>query len=287
MTCERFREAVIALDDPATIRRRAEGAHLDHCADCRGWMDRLVEGLDDWADASADLTASVMARTTQGACDRARVLMAGAADGEPAGDEAALLAGHVERCPGCLAFGSDLARAMASLPMLADADPGLGFLEAVLARTSRRPAAATWADRARGAWQSVIRRPRFAWEAAYVCTLCWLLVFGQPVAALNWTTARVSASARTDVSAPLVEARGHAKAMTAGLLDGVARAASGVVEAGRSRAEQAARSWQERALAWAQREMSVFARDMAASWHALVAWLTGTEPAPGPVRSSQ
>lgn len=287
MTCERFREAVMALDDPGTIRRREEGAHLEGCADCRGWMDRLAEGLDDWAAVGGDLTASVMARTTRGACDRARVLMAGAADGELAGDEAALLAGHVERCPDCRSFGSELARAMASLPILADGDPGLGFVEAVLARTSRRPAAATWADRARSVWQSVIRRPRIAWEAAYVCTLCWLLVFGQPVAALHWTTARVSASARSEVSLPLVEARGHAKAMTAELFDGAARAASRVVEAGRSRAEQAARSWQERALAWAQREVAVFAHDMAASWHALVAWLTGTEPAPTPVRSSQ
>lgn len=284
MTCERFREVVVGLDEVASVRDRAECGHLDTCADCRAWFARFAEGSADWAGGGGvDLASAVVARTAGTACARARGLMVSAVDDEPDRNEAALLRGHVTHCVDCQAFAADLAGALAALPGLAEMDPDPGFAAAVLARTSRRPAPATWTDRARGAWQAVVRRPRFAWEAAYVCTLCWLLVFGHPVVAFDWTTARVSAAASTAVPERLQSVQGQARVLKQQLVNEVARTAGGVVDAGRTRAEVAARTWQEHAMAWMHERVAEFE----ASWRAVVAWFAETEPDSAPVRSSQ
>jgi hypothetical protein len=288
MTCERFREVVVGLADVTSVLDRAERGHLDTCAECRAWFARFAEGVAAWeGDSGADLTAAVADRTSGKACGRARGLMAGAVDEAPGRDDAALLREHVEHCEDCQAFEADLACALAGLPALAEMDPGPGFVPAVLARTSGRTARATWVDHARAAWQVVVRRPRFAWETAYVCTLCWLLVFGHPVAAFDWTTARVSAAAATAVPERLQSARGHVRALKDQLVVDVTRTAGGVVEAGRDRAEAAARTWQGRAMGWANDRAAAFVDDVVASWRAVVAWFTGTEPSSAPVRSSQ
>lgn len=63
------------------------------------------------------------------------------------------------------------------LPRLAEIDPGPGFTEAVLSRTSRRPGLFGWRrwqqrlGRWTEAWGRLIHRPRFAWEAAWCATL--------------------------------------------------------------------------------------------------------------------
>ena len=93
-----------------------------------------------------------------------------------AGTERAACARHLDGCPRC----RELAElgALGSQDSLAAAvvDPGPGFVEEILARTSGapRPAAVPSAD-ARGwwagLWPRLVRRPRFAWEVAYVLTL--------------------------------------------------------------------------------------------------------------------
>jgi len=57
------------------------------------------------------------------------------------------------------------------LPLLADMDPGPGFTERVLLATSEQPVPEGWRARAAGTWRNLVRRPRFAWEAAYVATV--------------------------------------------------------------------------------------------------------------------
>jgi hypothetical protein len=213
--------------------------------------------------------------------------MAAAVDESLAATEASLLGGHLAHCVGCRAFERELAGVVAALPALAEMDPGPAFTAAVLSRTSRRPARVTVVDRARAWWQAVVRRPRFAWEVAYVCTVCWLVVFGNPLATYDWTTARVSAAAATAVPERLQAARGQARALKEHLVVEVARTAGGVVDAGRARAKAAARTWQERAMGWANERVATFVDDVVASWRAVVAWFTEKEPSPAPVRSSQ
>jgi hypothetical protein len=45
-------------------------------------------------------------------------------------------------------------------------------------------------------WRALARRPRFAWEVAYVATLCWVLVLGNPVGAVEWGAQQVDSIAR-------------------------------------------------------------------------------------------
>ncbi len=79
------------------------------------------------------------------------------------------------------------------LPSLAMMNPGPGFAERVLLATSKRQAPQSWRVRLAASWWSLVRRPRFAWEAAYVATVCWVLLFGNPVGALE----RSASSLRT------------------------------------------------------------------------------------------
>ena len=88
------------------------------------------------------------------------------------------------------------------LPLLADMDPGPGFAERVLMATSRKPATEGWRTRVAGAWRAMVRRPRFAWEAAYVATVCWVLVFGNPVGAIEWSATSIRAVARERLGPP-------------------------------------------------------------------------------------
>jgi hypothetical protein len=77
------------------------------------------------------------------------------------------------------------------LPSLASMDPGPGFAERVLLATSRRPARQRRRARLADAWGALVCRPRFAWEAAYVATVCWVLLFGNPVGALEWSASNI------------------------------------------------------------------------------------------------
>jgi hypothetical protein len=91
------------------------------------------------------------------------------------------------------------------LPALAEMDPGPGFAECVLLATSRSSAPDGWHTRLASAWWALVRRPRFAWEVAYVAIVCWVLVFGNPVRAWEWGSSTVTAAARQRLSGPVTE----------------------------------------------------------------------------------
>ena len=96
---------------------------------------------------------------------------------------------------------------MRDLPLLAGIHLGPGFTQRVLLATSRKPAPQGWRARASGAWRALVRRPRFAWEAAYVATVCWVLVFGNPVGAIEWSATNIGAVARERLEPPVKELR--------------------------------------------------------------------------------
>jgi hypothetical protein len=209
--------------------------------------------------------------------------------------DADLLAAHAARCADCRTFAATLAAITAGLPALAESDPGPGFSAAVFARTSRRPADPSRRDRWRAAWQRLVERPRFAWEAAYVVTLCWLLFFGHPIAALDWTTARVSAMAREDLPLRVQGVQTRVASWRDSMAASVDRAA-GVVAGERESARQAASAAQRHAATWWTRLASDVAGLLQSSWRAMVAWvnefltdvsMTGTEPSGVPARSSE
>ncbi|HSL81435.1 MAG TPA: hypothetical protein VLF66_01580, partial [Thermoanaerobaculia bacterium] len=144
-----------------------------------------------------DLLAGVLARTTGPVCGRAHELLP---DEDLPDTDRRLLALHLEGCPGCRALAAALAALAEDLHALAEVAPEPGFLEGVLARTSRAaPAVPALDRRARrlapslaafaGAWRRAsavwVRRPRFAWEAAFVLTLVLSPVFAAAAAPLQ------------------------------------------------------------------------------------------------------
>jgi hypothetical protein len=184
---------------------------------------------------------------------------------------------------------------LADLPLLADMDPGPGFAERVLMATSKRPAPAGWRARVSGTWQSLVRRPRFAWEAAYVATVCWVLVFGNPVGAIEWSASNIGVVAREHLGGPVKEFRADLETWRNRL------APEPVPAGGAAAGPQAAatppmvRAWQAatdplRGLAASVVDALTRAWDRVAGW---IEWLMAqvapppTEPRADPARSRQ
>lgn len=300
MTCDQFREALVVLDEPGAALRSG-GALADHvaaCASCGAWAARFADGAAIWHEQNASsLVASVLAQTSGPACERARLLLASAPDDDLAPDDHLLVGGHLERCADCRAFASLWDSVASALPSLAALEPDASFVDDVLARTSRRPTWRWWADDVRAAWLRVVERPRFAWEVAYVCTLCWLLIFGNPIAAFDWTTARVGAVAKEAVirSAQIPEIRTISeirKAVPAwpGREDVVREAGRFVGDP--AAIKSAAQSVWERSAAWGGAQVALLFDSLASAWDSVVSWFAEllaqppppTEPPAAPAR---
>jgi len=174
------------------------------------------------------LLARVLERTSGPACRRAEELLASAArPKEPADDRPAegpgeelppvdreLLDLHLARCGECRSLAAVLAELARDLPRLAEVRPDLDLVEGILAATL--PAAVRWRRRRRSwaeRWPRWVRRPRFAWEAAFVLTLVALPIFAAPEAPLEqvperaFELARENPVARLEGPASEVEAR--------------------------------------------------------------------------------
>ncbi len=198
--CLALQQAVFeAGDGLALLARRPDlAAHHDACPGCQAWLAAFAGGVE-MAAGDVGFAESVMAQTAGGACGRARDLAAAALDGPLASVEGALVAAHLESCAACQAVVEAMTASVAALPELAEIDPGPAFTARVLAMTSRRPARARAFDWWRPRWAALVSRPRFALEAAYALTLVLVLAAGNPLAAFEWTAARVE---------PLVERAG-------------------------------------------------------------------------------
>ncbi len=145
MQCTRFEELLFEtlegrLDEPTVGRLRAHGAGCARCAE----LEALLTG-ETALEPPADLTASILAQTI--------------------GPEA------------------PLQRAMRQLdldlPMLAEMEPDERFLEDVMAATVEADRNRFWA-RAAAFWQTLVQRPRFALEGAYLGSIAMFLLVGLP-----------------------------------------------------------------------------------------------------------
>lgn len=170
-------------------------------------MDRRDPEPDLQKELDA-LLAGVLERTSGPACRRAEALLASASGfGEPADGRAGdapeeelpavdreLVDLHLAGCAECRALAAVLAGLARDLPRLAEVRPAPGFAEDVLAATL--PPAARWRRRRRAwgltwsrtwseTWPRWVRRPRFAWEAAFALTLVALPIFAAPEAPLH------------------------------------------------------------------------------------------------------
>lgn len=195
---------------------------------------------------------------------------------------------------GVVARTSGLETLLRGLPALAEMDPGPGFTERVLLATSMKPAPEGWRARAAGAWSGLVRRPRFAWEAAYIATVCWVLMFGNPVGAIEWSAANLRAVARERLATPVQELRGDVEIWRARLSPDSPPPGASAARQGET-ASPVVRVWQA-AVEWLRLTSSSVIDAIARTWDAVAAWLGGpedepaegpTEPPAGPARSRQ
>jgi len=141
-----------------------------------------------------DLCDGVLARTSGPACRAAHGLLGRDRAGGLSELETELVGAHLAHCGACAGIATALERLDEELPSLADLAPGDGFVERVLAATRPRPVR----DRALGSsladvLVSLLRRPRIAWETAFVGTAALWLSLGlsaDPALATRATTAR-------------------------------------------------------------------------------------------------
>jgi hypothetical protein len=184
---------------------------------------------------------------------------------------------------------------LSDLALLAEMDPGPGFTARVLLATSRKAAPQGWRARASGAWRDLVRRPRFAWEAAYLATVCWVLVFGNPVGAIEWSAANIGTVARERLSAPVRELRGDLETWRAGLARDAVLTQGAAAGQGAEPTPAVVRAWQS-AASWLRGIAASVAEAFAAAWDGVAAWMErlagepsspSTEPPAGPARSHQ
>lgn len=166
MNCDSILECAAAWLDGtlSASERTAVRAHLEACDDCRGLLRALEAGPGD----DPGLAGAVLARTSGSPCARARSLLCERIDGDLDAIDAGLLDGHLRHCADCDSLARTLAALEPALRTLPPADPGPGFVDAVLARTSRRPRRLSPLGRWRAFLDELLARPRVALEGAFI-----------------------------------------------------------------------------------------------------------------------
>lgn len=158
--CARFLSYLDAYLEGGLDRPSREGAeaHLGCCPECAETVT-LVHGAIVRDEPPVGLAEEVLRRTTGGVCGEARARL-----GEDVADGHARL--HAASCDACTPLVRALDRLPRDLPGLAEADPGPGFVRAVMSRTAASPAARS-RRRLAATWSALVRRPRFALEFSY------------------------------------------------------------------------------------------------------------------------
>ncbi len=182
MDCREFEDRLDVLQ--AGLLSREEEAyaeeHIRVCARCRALLAAVRGECDSLTpEAEEDLTTAIMSQTTGTACFEAENILCDSVDGVLGRDDQEILSLHLAHCRDCGSLAETLAELRRVLPEMATLEPDAQFTADVLRVVSagRRPKSRLDLS---GWWYRLIRRPRFAWEAAYVGTLLLLLALGNP-----------------------------------------------------------------------------------------------------------
>lgn len=131
-----------------------------------------------------DLTRAILARTSGDPCQRLQHLACDFVDGHLDAGQAGLARLHLGHCEACSALVAALATLQATLPTLAQAEPGPWFTQRVLRATRQAPDQRTSAPRPANPgdlWRQLMRRPRIALEAAYLGAAAGLMGIHLPL----------------------------------------------------------------------------------------------------------
>jgi hypothetical protein len=157
---------------------------------------------------SEELTQSILRRTSGSPCRRAEALLCDHQDGTLEELDARLVRQHLVHCAGCRELAATVAGMQPTLAAMAEIEPADDFIEEVLAATLPWPARFRRRFRLLGEeWVRLLRRPRIAWEGAYVGTMLLLLVFGTPLSPFSNVPSRALDLARENPVRSLAESR--------------------------------------------------------------------------------
>lgn len=160
--------------------------HLERCSRCSQYlMQRLDSGqgdirlpdLPDPPGPDPRFVREVVLRTTGSSCAAARLELSRQIDGEDGETGPALLEHHLLNCRDCTAIRSVLIELRRELPRMAEAEPPSDFTSSVLLQTTWAPARPYWGRVVAGWVESILNRPLFPVEVAYVGSLVVLLFF--------------------------------------------------------------------------------------------------------------
>ncbi len=156
--------------------------HLRRCDRCGELAAIHEEGKDRFpVEPPAGMVEAILRDTGGSPCAGARQQLAEYQDGSLGRVDSDLVGMHLEGCGDCAALSLVLARMAADLPLLAEMETDDRFVPDVLAGTVFRPKkAALLAGRIAAGWKTLLARPRFAWEGAYIGTFLFVLAFGIP-----------------------------------------------------------------------------------------------------------
>jgi predicted anti-sigma-YlaC factor YlaD len=198
--------------------RLAVEEHLTRCPRCRELHTALEASAGASVEPPPDLLGAVLSRTSGSTCESARQRLCDHVDAALEAIDAELVRSHLDGCEDCAALSSVLGRLGEDLPLLAELRPDERFVDDVLRRTlPDRWRAAGWTGRLAEVWQSLVGRPRFALEAAYVGTLILAFVFVTPGSPLAGVPRRVIELTRIN---PLEELREPAARLESQLSSG-------------------------------------------------------------------
>jgi hypothetical protein len=140
-----------------------------------------------------------------------------------------------------------------------------------------------------------VARPRFAWEVAYVATLCWVLVLGGPVAAWEWSASKVASVAERELPERVLDLRVDVPSLKTALVSEAAPRVGAVEGMAARLAGRMADLWRTGA-AWIERLADQVRVALGAAWQRALTWFgemwkdesdARTEPGGGAVRSTR
>jgi hypothetical protein len=196
MDCSQFENLLDSLCSgtaPDDVQEAA-GAHVRKCALCARLL-RIAGGLEEMPEFSAgsEFASSVLELTSGPVCGRAVQLMSEADDAPLGAEQTRMLQVHKQHCTPCRRFAEALKMAGELLPTMREIDPGPGFTTAVLNATRRSVRRRRPENSAGSLWERLVRRPLFAWEAAYAATVLFAVIFLNPLLPVGQSSSRVLA----------------------------------------------------------------------------------------------
>jgi anti-sigma factor RsiW len=194
MNCRTFEDWIdsLASGTLSPADQEAAATHARTCDGCRRLLAAVRgEGNPMEPQFEDELVQSILSHTTGSACAAAEEHLCQWVDGDCSSEDQEIMALHLEHCSSCSAIAAGVMELSDLLPDMAQVDPGNDFTQDVLQATLHARPLIFPAPRLTSCiewWNRLIRRPRFAWEAAYIGTLFFLLILGNPaIRSSPWT----------------------------------------------------------------------------------------------------